>query len=152
MNTPVNFEIAKLLNEKGFEQNKFNTPWYNELGSFNGRTDINKDGKTFSEVYPNESSFYGCAIKEEHKKEFSIQSYSAPTIAEVVMWLYEKHGIWIIVNPIPYSDNLTHWRWEYKSSDYFTRAATWKDKNDHMSPTKAYSAAILYTLNNLVCK
>ena len=144
MNTPVNFEIAKLLNEKGFEQNKFNTPWYNELGSFNGRTDINKDGKTFSEVYPNESSFYGCAIKEEHKKEFSIQSYSAPTIGEVVMWLYEKHGIWISV-----------WRYrDYASAcdDYISFKHNYSGITTFKTPTEAYSSAILYILNNLVCK
>ena len=130
------------MNEKGFEQNKFNTPWYNELGSFNGRTDINKDGKTFSEVYPNESSFYGCAIKEEHKKEFSIQSYSAPTIAEVVMWLYETFGIYIESRLqlssagnefIPYF-NCT----EIPRSTKYT------------TPLEAYTQAILYTLNNLV--
>lgn len=28
--------------------------------------------------------------------------YYAPTIAEVVMWLYEKHGIWICVATIPF--------------------------------------------------
>ena len=48
MNKEVNFEIAKLLKEKGFR------------------------------LLPDFKSSY-------------------PTIAEVVMWLYEKHGVWISV-------------------------------------------------------
>lgn len=43
MNTTVNFELAKLLKEKGYDQDGFNIAWYNELGRLNGRTDINKE-------------------------------------------------------------------------------------------------------------
>lgn len=141
MNTIVNFEIAKLLKENGFEQNRFNTPWYNGLGSFRGRTDINKDGKTFSEVYPNEPSFYGCPIKEEHKKEFTIQSYSAPTIGDAIMWLYEKHGIWIEV--FKYKDHAADCNDDYRFKNNY-------DSITYKTPTEAYSSAILYTLNNLI--
>ncbi len=61
MNTPVSFELAKLLKEKGFDLN-------HEYMVF-----------TFSETekYPEGELFL------------------KPTIAEVVMWLYEKHEIWI---------------------------------------------------------
>lgn len=72
------------------------------------------------------------------------------TIAKVVMFLYEKYGIWIRVTPIPYSDNLTHWRWEYMSTKYETRSLVWEKVKDYMSPTEAYEAAIEYTLNKLI--
>ena len=66
------------------------------------------------------------------------------------MWIYKEHGIWISVAPIPYSKSLTHWGWSYKSTEYESRAHSWSDKNDHMLPTKAYEAAINYTLEKLI--
>lgn len=126
MNTPVSFELAKLLKEKEFDEPT--KVWHQRgngiVGCVEGQRDFfNRKGDVYT---------------------------SAPTIAEVVMWLYEKHGIWIRVTPIPYSDNLTHWRWEHMSTNYFTRNLKWKKEQDYMSPTEAYEAAIEYTLNNLI--
>lgn len=89
----VSFDTSVLAKEKGFPQDLFNTSWYNELGSLNGRTDLNKKGQTFSEAYPNEESFYGSAIKPEHKKEFKLESYSAPTQSLLQKWLREVHDV-----------------------------------------------------------
>ena len=61
---------------------------------------------------------------------------SAPTIAEVVMWLYEKHGDWISVV-----------KFEKYSSCTFRHNCLFKEYN---SPTEAYEAAIEYTLKNLI--
>jgi hypothetical protein len=80
---------------------------------------------------------------------------SYPTIAEVVMWLYEKHEIWIEVNHIKtFGINRFHITiWNYKdTSDYITiyhddigpGYKVWD------TPTEAYLAAIEYTLNNLI--
>ena len=113
MNTPVKFELAKLLKEKGFTFRKREIH-YNPVNGFTKYEDI------------------------------------APTIAEVVMWLYEKHGIWIRVTPKPYSHFLTHWRWEHMSTDYSTRNCGWKKVKDYMTPTEAYEAAIEYTLTKLI--
>ena len=148
MNTTVNFELAKLLKERGYDQDGFNIAWYNELGRMNGRTDINKDGRTFSEVYPNEESFYGSAIKPEHKKEFKIESFTAPTIADVIMWIYEKHNIWVVVNVgkphncgiMMYANVIKfglHHKCKYKTILYNT-------------PLEAYSDAIQYVLKDLL--
>jgi hypothetical protein len=102
MNTPVSFEIAKLLKEKG---------------------------------YPFEFITVG---------ELKEVPLNIPTIAEVVMWLYKKHGIWIGVQPNqPYLDD----DWCF---------AIFKDlKNNNSlegynSPTEAYEAAIKYCLTNLI--
>ena len=126
MNTPVSFEIAKLLKEKGFKPiklfgyiSKFYNPNTKTLLAYGrtGRTDLSK-------------------------------AYFAPTIAEVVMWLYEKHGLWIEISLNQFSkpNNL---QWMY--SIVFTEDCTYSHSpKAYSSPTEAYSEAIEYTLKNLI--
>ena len=79
-------------------------------------------------------------------KNYNTSGYvkSAPTIAEVVMWLYEKHGIWIDVR---YMDDVL---------GFGFCVTTLEDNTEHEevynynSPTEAYSQAIEYTLKNLI--
>jgi len=131
MNTPVNFEIAKLLKEKGFdipafyyyENEKLVEP-YLENGSstdFDFRVDLSD--------------------LQEHFNKWS-KRISAPTIAEVVMWLYEKHGIWI------YIKQGYKWEWYIETVANHPELKYYDGLED--SPTEAYEAAILYTLNNLI--
>ena len=63
-------------------------------------------------------------------------------ISDVVMWLYEKHGVWIYARP--YDKN----KWYYIIIDVVGNGQ--KDQSNFNSPTEAYEAAILYTLNNLI--
>jgi len=73
----------------------------------------------------------------------SYTEIAAPTIAEVVMWLYEKHGIWI--QPMIYRrnpDDFIGGIYYNKSETYFT--------DPFSTPTEAYEAGIVYTLNNLM--
>ena len=114
MNTPVNFEIAKLLKEKGYNKIAQN------LWHFNGSDCIGMSNK-------NSENF----------------GFSAPTIAEVVMWLYEKHGIWVY----PFRHNFNnefYWHIDTPHEDEFTSDMNFK------SPTEAYEAGIEYTLKNLL--
>lgn len=67
----------------------------------------------------------------------------APTIAEVVMWIFNKHSIWIYVNIVADFGYNETWAWNTISPDN-------KDINGFNSPTEAYAAAIEYTLNNLI--
>ncbi len=115
MNTPVSFEIAKLLKEKSLDIEKPN--FYNSHGQL--KTTV---------------------------QDFFIPRYEAPTIAEVVMWLYEKHGIWTVVNV-----NIIG-SWYFENFDLKEkRNAQFKPTDTHYnSPTEAYEAAILYTLKNLI--
>lgn len=68
----------------------------------------------------------------------------APTIAEVIDWLYEKHGVWISV--------LHKRRSENKYFDYEIKLPNGMEiySWDHNSPTEAGEAAIEYTLNELI--
>jgi hypothetical protein len=137
MNTPISFEIAKLLKEKGFDEPCLNF-YTNPRCKMFGIDEHNR-------YYP---------IKNKAKKLWtsgnaatldSKHVYYAPTIAEVVMWLYEKHGIWVEVRKhtrnglrcfSPYIDN------KPVREDVFF--------NDYDLPTEAYEAAIKYCLENLI--
>lgn len=138
MNTPVSFEIAKLLKEKGFDNKTYKSY----------RISINPDRK-IADAIPDKITYFP-NVKE---------SIAAPTISEVVMWLYEKHKIWIGVE---LTDN---------TRDFYFQPTIWtsKDREFHdegmidqaksicewrewryTSPTEAYTAAIEYTLTKLI--
>ena len=144
MNTEVNFEIAKLLKEKGFSwecrhfyrKSKYDKKFYLTTGieyesdrdciwdwNLNG----GKSGMLLKKIpYPN----YDKAIY-----------YSAPTIAEVVMWLYEKHGIWIYALRMDQKE--FYWSIDTDKKEF-------SSGENFKTPTKAYKAAIEYTLKNLL--
>ena len=103
MNTPLNFELAKLLNKKGLYISSEKR--YNKKGTF------------------------------EYSKSWSV---AAPTIADVVMWLYEKHNIWIGVNRNPNFYYVVYSKTEVKDI-----------KNNFNSPTDAYETAIKYSLDKI---
>ena len=121
MNTPVKFEIAKLLKEKGYNEQTI---------------DIYQDG----EILRLKSTI-------SNKEFMTSRNYSAPTIAEVVMWLYEKHKIWI------FCDKTIIWFWtiQKQTNEYIQQEdLDEKFSNSFNSPTEAYEAAIEFTLKNLI--
>jgi len=69
------------------------------------------------------------------------QDTSAPTIAQAIMWVYEKHGVWI---------------YSYHNGTLFIGSiqdSTGSIKGrllGYKTPTEAYEAAIEYALTNLV--
>jgi hypothetical protein len=142
MNTPVTFELAKLLKEKGFDKPTYSfyvidESEYGEMSEFITNPNDN---------YPalDDNSLFDTLA-------------SAPTIAEVVMWLYEKHGIWISVDcdcyGILWYANLSvasEKNWDNIDLRHEIISASKKFPNEHNSPTEAYEAAIEYTLNNLI--
>ena len=116
MNTHVSFETSKLLKEKWVEQK---TKSYTE------------DGKLVT---------VSLTIRRFNPEKIY---YPAPTIAEVVMWLYEKYGIWIY--PFRHDfNNQFYWHIDTAHEDEFT------SDNVFNSPTAAYEAAVEYTLKNLI--
>lgn len=132
MNTPVNFEIAKLLKEKECVIKPLVLK--NETDYVEGyEWDCEDENDT---VKITEFQF------EDHVCYFR---YLKPTIAEVVMWLYEKHGIWICVDK---AEGFDWWKFNIrilKDVGYVYGGFG----SDYNSPTEAYSSAIEYTLKNL---
>lgn len=119
MKTPVKFPIAKLLKEKGFDK---------ETNDY-----FLEDGIEYS--YPKKENW-----------NLKTDTISQPTISEVVMWLYEKHGIWIIADP---SMSFSSW-----TPRVFTKHNTVVGKYNGImefnSPTEAYEAAIEHCLTKLI--
>jgi len=115
MNKEVNFNLAKLLKEKGYAN--YSSSLYLESGKFR----------------ENIGNYNG--VDDIH-----YISYSAPTIADVIMWLYETHNIWIEVSR------------EYDKDKYLYQYFIDKNSQEFgfKTPIKAYEAAIEYTLNNLI--
>jgi hypothetical protein len=125
----VNFEIAKLLKEKRFEGSKSPLFYY-------------KDGtlhKTPTESYK------GLKCWNTWDATQGVR-WDAPTIVEVVMWLYENHGIWICVDK---AEDFNWWKFSIrKLNDIgYERIGFGSDYN---SPTEAYEGAITYTLENII--
>ena len=130
MTTLLNAELSRLCADKGYKRPKgYSQPYYNHLGILNG--DVTELVKA--------------QINEKDTTPF--QTISAPTIVEVVMWLYEKHGIWIIPSyELNIENHKKEWFW-IAIKDGEEIAYQYRDFN---SPTEAYEAAIDYTLNNLI--
>jgi hypothetical protein len=127
MNSHVSFELAKLLKEKGFREP---CQFLRVGGKY--RINFEKEGDLFNNKYPS--------------LQIPNDWYFAPTIAEVVMWLHEKHDIWIQVFIL----NKT---FAWKATE-ITKGITWslfaqQDKGDN-SPTASYEAAIKYALKHFI--
>ena len=139
MNKEVNFEIAKLLQEKGFDEPCSHA--YKEVES--PVLYIHRD-KKYNNSFKKE--WQDSVRKNSHMDNAVIKRYSAPTISEVVMWLYEKHGIWIYIMQ---STARLGFRCFIQRLKILGEVDIQNDEK-YSSPTEAYEAAILYTLNNLI--
>ena len=134
MNKPISYVLNKLLIEKGFDYHKL----YND--------------------FANEYDYYDRAIQGRlHISDFSEDKFPdsdkwfpVPYVYQVVMWLYEKHNIWIMVNNwkehvLDDDDNIlekTHlFAW------FITGEAEERTFN---SPIEAYEAGIEYILTKLI--
>lgn len=125
----VNFETAKLLREKGFDE-----PTIYAYKTDGTKINFNFQGGIRANVDYN-------SFRQNHKNPLA----SAPTIAEVIMWLYEKHGPYIAVDFNP-ENELFFYSIRRKDCRYRL--------NDNVSyfnsPTEAYEKAIEYCLINLI--
>ena len=153
MTQPVSFEIAKLLKEKDWSKPALN--FYFEDGEFRENKLTGTNGYYGEEYCSEYSEFlenwndkwltkkngnrcFGCK-----KSKGYLETFSAPTIVEVVMWLYEKHDIWTTVTSISQESWQCHMT---KKGDSLGNCYL----EDFYTPTEAYEAGIEYTLNNLI--
>lgn len=131
LNKVVGFSTAKLLKENGFDNN----------------CNFGYSG----EYEPHHLKLIEFGYLQKNS-ELIKNVFTAPTIAEVVMWLYEKHGIWISVKTIK-------WNYEHNTIRFNYNICKFNHNNssditdvvyDFNSPTEAYESAIEYTLKNLI--
>lgn len=144
----VSFPIAKLLQEKEISiRSKF---FYTE--NF-GLCSLSEDGE-FLYIYCHPETnkfevFYDCNGTFEEGVR-----YFAPTVGEVVDWIYENHEVWINVNITRYGKFYCNIILKEKCKD-LKNPFTWEfmnQLNDFNSPTEAYESAFEYFLNNLIEK
>ena len=133
MTEPVSFKIAKLLKEKGFDEETLHFYTKSRSKMFG----INEHNRYYN-IVNTPKKLYTCG---EHSVADVKNVYSAPTITDVVMWLYEKHGIWIVI--LPELLNGTEIRY-YPS--VFEQGVGEDIEEYYNSPTEAYEAAIKYCL------
>lgn len=152
MTDVVSFRLAKLLKEKLFGLNKDD---YIQLPRF-----YKKDGNYVEyEVHVgktyNNCGYLGGLTIEDFQAHLTMMDnslddiYLAPTIAEAVMWLYDKHDIWINSSMsfeefVPY----IQCNWNYRQDSIIKTLEFMKSR--FTSPTEAYRAAIEYTLKELI--
>ncbi len=121
MITPISFELAKLLKEKGFEER---TKSYNQEGKL-VTVSMTIRRLNLDKIY-----------------------YPAPTIAEVVIWLYEKHGIWIEClhrgDMGDFTFKISKLKKGWRTKPHYIH------ENGYNSPTEVYELAIEYCLTNLI--
>ena len=125
MNTPVKYELAKLLKEKGFDEPTLLC--YDKCDML--------------------ASYAETVFKP---KNYNTSGYvkSAPTIAEVVMWLYEEHKLWIY---IIYEKGLFHNNIEDTThTALFEEDCRVFNMCNYKTPIEAYEAAIKYCLENII--
>jgi hypothetical protein len=154
MNKPVRYTIAKLLKEKGFkESTKAN--WY--ILSKDHSENYNKglpvdESKIF---FAKDSYELSNIIEIDEDTEHQVFHFLAvPTIADVVMWLLEKHKIWIWIGCRDLENNgktifIANGRNipSTKSNGFVVDIIPYQPKDN---PSEAYESAIEYTLNNLI--
>lgn len=126
----VKYEIAKLLKEKGF--------------------DLPTKGFYYSEEFKTED----IRITDSMNHNSHVSKFSAPTIAQVIMWLCEKQiDLCHIVN---YKNNVRKYRMGIVYIKNNVIESTFiKDENtldflEFDSLTEAYSSAITHVLTNLI--
>ena len=143
MNTPVKFTIANLLKDKGFKQKE--CPSYllvdfSQTNTFKTNPENIGIGDLIGYYVPN-------------------KTVNAPTITEVVMWIYEKLGIWITVDWMtrikPYNSGfISHLRGARKRLNYDNYTVINNTKHPGYevfdSPAEAYEAAIEYCLTMFI--
>ena len=134
MNTPVNFEIAKLLKEKGYSSITEDPIYYyiNEVNNIKEHQLKNQSNLYYAD-------FDYILLEDE---------YPAPTISQVVMWLYEKHDIWIECLHRGDMGNFTFKISKLKKG-WRTDPHYIHDKGFNL-PTEAYIEAIKYCLTKLI--
>lgn len=127
----ISFETAKLLKEKGFYQDFYNS--FMPVWHYNGNNKVLSF--TEDDSYPSETQEW----------------YSAPTLQMVMKWLREVHGFHIMVDCIGSENYMPTIQFIHTSKDIDIKSKTSKiGGNGFDSYEQACEEAIKYCLENLI--
>ena len=142
MNTHVQYVVAKMLKEKGFDQ-----PCSHHYVL---------DYHCFKSYFAPIKNLLPYDIENDNVFQFSIRDKEqphlagAPTIAQVVDWLHNKHHIWVNVSP---DLKRKYPKWSYSiwhHSEDEVHQSHYEGKFTHSSPNEAYHHAILLILKSML--
>jgi hypothetical protein len=150
MNTPLSFEIAKLIKEKGFDNKCIYYFVYTHYGNH-----IPIDKRDL------DTPIYSTPLQINNWNSSSLSGegtvyIAAPTIAEVVCWIYDNYQIWITAHP-EYCNGSLKWIFNFQFLNDNER--TWGEQeraykiffeDTYKSKEEAYEVCIKYVLNNLI--
>lgn len=122
MNTIVNFVLAKKLKECGYDNDDCKMIYYGDF----------EDGFEPEIIEPSDRNTRYSSVGEFE--------YLAPTISDVVMWIYNTYNIWISVNMFDYNNKVV---FEYILLKNKLTYVNYLNKNAvYNTPQEAYLAAI----------
>ena len=127
MITPVSFELSKLLKEKGFESKSHIAEYWNVEGE-----------QLLVETWEDE---YDSFHHEDCPDDITFVCL-APTISEVVCWIYSKYQIWVQVSIL--KDDEWHYSIRRKDNNWNIEFPT---KEKYTSMENAYEKGINVVLN-----
>lgn len=147
MTTPIKYETAKLLKEKGFDISVsdcyFKSKEFGENYSVITQYQIQYiDDIGDCLIIPYNSGDETLYLDKINFNSWST-SYSAPTIAEVVMWIFKEYNIWIYAMPLK-SGNVGFSIWNSKTDEYELERVEYK------SIQEAYEAGITCFLTEII--
>lgn len=125
MEAELKYETSKLLKEKGFD------------------------------IVTEKRYFFNSELTTKTQSQSSKPTIYAPTISQVVVWLYEKHGFWIYTTPHINMKGDFYWSWYVlklnelspKSASNIRRSPLFTSKFE--SPREAYEDAINFVLEKI---
>lgn len=143
MNLPINLKLAKLLKEKGYN-NPCSHYYEHALTSrIDGETGNNTGAFGWEKGETHFHSHY--FINNIKSVDFSNNNWymcAAPTIAEVVCWIYSKYQIWVQVSIL--KDDEWHYSIRRKDNNWNIEFPT---KEKYTSMENAYEKGINVVLN-----
>lgn len=150
MNTPISFELSKELKEKGFDKESlhfYTKPRCKMLS-------VDEHGRYYSIVNTPKKLY----IIGTHYVTNDKNIYYAPTIAEVVCWIYNKYDIWISLIPDSSSGyrllnrkfSVSIFRFNMNLNVQVEIIRKNKDILYFNLPENAFDYAINYTIKNLI--
>lgn len=158
MKSPISFRNAKILKERGWKSPTLH--FYFEDGELKENVLRETTGMDYGAIFEIENSELlenwndGWLTKKDGRRCFGcsksrgyLETFSAPSVFEVLVWLHDSHGIWITAEPAIKDDGtITN---IYKIFKRGHLSAISRISNGFDSLERAYDTAIFDTLSEL---
>ena len=146
-NNFVSFDLAKKLKDKGFREECL--AYYTSEYTLYNNTICITDDKYLCVSDIDYEEF----LKSNNQETRWENICDAPTVSQVIDWLRNKMGIYVIIEPYPShsTQNKIIWSWRYKwKSDGQYMLTEDPDENTYLEYTEAAQACFNHIIDNLI--